>query len=110
MRNYIQSGTFVTVPAPEGGVKSGEALQINALFGIAAIDGVAGEPVELLTFGVVELPKGSGPINVGAKVYWKSDDKQVVTTASGNTLIGVAIQEAAGGDDTLRLRLNGSFG
>jgi len=29
---------------------------------------------------------------------------------TGNTLIGVALKDAASGDDTVQVRLNGSFG
>ena len=36
-KNFIQPGRVVTLVAPTGGVLSGQAVQVGALFGIAAI-------------------------------------------------------------------------
>ena len=110
MKNYIQPGAIVGIIAPAGGATTGQPLLINALFGIATLNGDAGEPIELLTCGVVDLNKGIGAIALGAKAYWKADDQTVVAAVTGNTLIGVALKDAASGDDTVQVRLNGSFG
>ncbi|MGR3464083.1 DUF2190 family protein [Limimaricola sp.] len=107
MRNFIQPGNSITVPAPAA-VFSGQGVIVGALFGVAATDAVTGEDVAISTMGVFELPKASGAIAVGAKVYWIAADKTVTTTATGNTLIGAAIEAAATGAATVRVRLNGT--
>lgn len=37
MKNYIQPGDTITVPAPAA-IKSGTGVRINTLFGVAATD------------------------------------------------------------------------
>lgn len=109
MRNFIQPGDVITVAAPVGGAVSGAGVLINALFGIAMRDAVEGEDVPLQISGVVDLPKATGALATGAKVYWDATNHNVTATATGNTLIGVAVAAAASGDVLTRLRLNGAF-
>ncbi|MEO5364523.1 MAG: DUF2190 family protein [Magnetococcus sp. DMHC-8] len=106
MRNYIQPGDTVTVIAPAT-VNSGEGLLIGALFGVAVTTAVTGANVEMVTEGVVDLPKAAVGVTQGAKVYWDNSAKNVTTTAGANTLIGCAIMAAAVGDSIVRVRLNG---
>jgi len=108
MQNFVQAGNTVTVTAPAD-VSSGGGLLVGSLFGVAACDALSGADVETVTEGVFDLTKATGAITQGAKVYWDNTAKNVTTTASGNTLIGVAIAAAASGDATARVRLNGSF-
>jgi predicted RecA/RadA family phage recombinase len=108
MKNFIQPGHTVTVSAPTGGVSSGDGVLVNALFGVAATDAAEGAEVEIDTYGVFELPKADAvTFAVGAKVYWNASNKNCVSTASGNSLIGVATATAAGGDAVARVRLDG---
>jgi predicted RecA/RadA family phage recombinase len=58
---------------------------------------------------VVELPKASGAIDQGAAVYWDDSAKVVTTTATDNTRIGAATEDAASAAATVRVRLNGVF-
>ena len=106
MKNYVQPGDTVTVVAPVA-VSSGDGLLMGALFGVATGAAAINENVEMLTEGVVDLPKAAVSITQGAKVYWDNTAKNVTTTAAGNTLIGCAIVAAAVGDATTRVRLNG---
>lgn len=95
MKNFIQRGDTVTVPAPAN-VASGSGVLVGKLFGVAAFDAASGEPVELQTVGVFELPKTTAQAwTVGAPIYW---DGSKCTTADGsgaNTLIGHALAAAA---------------
>lgn len=109
MKNFVQPGNTVTVTAPTGGVTSGQGLLVGSLFGIAAFTAAQAADVEAVTEGVFDITKATGEITQGAKVYWDNTAKNVTTTSSGNTLIGVATQAAASGDATARVRLNGSF-
>jgi predicted RecA/RadA family phage recombinase len=109
MRNYIQQGNVLTVPAPAGGALSGDGVLINALFGVAAYTAAEGEELEIEVVGVFELPKAAAvALDVGQKAYWDTTAKNVVSTASGNKLIGVAAASAAGPDTSIRVRLDGT--
>ena len=58
-KNFIRPGRIVTLVAPTGGVLSGQAVQVGALFGIAAFDAIAGADVEVALEGIWELPKAA---------------------------------------------------
>lgn len=108
MKNYIQPGNVIAVTAPTGGVASGDGVLVGSLFGIAAGDAAENDNVEVQTTGVFELSKVTGAISQGAKVYWDDTNKNVTTTATGNTLIGAAVVAAVSGDATARVKLNGT--
>ena len=97
----------VTAIAPAGGITSSQGVIIGALFGVAAFDAAEGQEVELATEGAFTLPKATGAIGWGAKIYWDSSNGNATSTASGNKLIGAAIGDAASGDPTVLVRLNG---
>lgn len=112
MKTFIQPGKVVTVPAPSGGVVSGQGVLVGALFGIATRAAAEAAPVELLLEGVVDINKvGSQAWTVGALVYWDAGNARATTVAASNLLIGVAV-EAVGsgsGETTGRIRLNAAF-
>jgi len=108
MKNYIQKGESITVDSPED-VLSGAGVLVDKLFGVANGDAATGKPVVLSTVGVFELQKTTAnDITLGAALYFNDTTKEVTTTASGNTKIGVAIA-AKSGAGTVATRLNGSF-
>lgn len=109
MKNFVQTGDNVTLPAPYD-LDSGDGALVGAIFGIASGAAAAGEDFDSVTRGVFELPKVSAlAIGIGAKVYWDNAAKLVNTTAAGNTLIGTAVAAAANPSATVNVRLNGSF-
>lgn len=65
------------------------------------------EPVllALTTEGVFELPKDTGAIDQGAKVYLTAE-KHIVATAESNTYAGVAWSAAAEADATVMVKIN----
>jgi predicted RecA/RadA family phage recombinase len=104
MKNFIQPGDTVTVPAPAD-VVSGAGVLIGALFGVASFDAKSGDPVEICTTGVYELPKTSAQAwTVGAAIYW--DGSKATTTGTDNTLIGLALAAAANPSATGIVRLS----
>lgn len=107
MKNFVQPGDVVTLPAPAGGIQSGQPFAFGGLFGVAAYSAVAGYDVETQLVGVFDLPKGGGAISVGAKVYWDATNKVVTGTATNNALIGVCTAAAGAPAVTVRVRLNG---
>lgn len=109
MKNYVQKGENLTLPAPYA-LSSGAGALVGSIFGVAAGDADNGADVDLVTEGVFEMPKVSAlAISIGDKLYWDDTAKLVNKTASGNTLIGVAVTAAANPSGTVNVRLNGAF-
>ena len=105
--NYVQRGDTVTLTAPGStGVKSGDAVLVGGLFGIAQFDALEGEDVEVTLVGVWTLPKDGNGIGQGEAVYWTGSEVSQ-TPASGYPLIGAATETAAASATTVRVRLNG---
>ena len=108
MKNYVQDGEVVALPAPYD-VASGGGFLVGSLFAVAVNAAASGATVQGMTRGVISLSKTSAQAwTIGAKVYWDNTAKEVTTTASGNTLIGVALATAANPSATGLVRLNGT--
>lgn len=96
MKNFIQHGRSLTVPAPSGGATSGAPVIIGSLVGIASCDADEGADVTIETQGVFELAKTSAQAwTVGAKIYWDAVNSVTTTVSTSNTLIGIAAAAAA---------------
>lgn len=109
MKNYVNNGETVTVPAPYD-VNSGAGALVGSLFGVAQAGATAGNTVVLVPRGIFDLAKAASQAwVVGAAIYWNDTDKVCTTTASGNTVIGKAVAAVGGGaSETIgRVRLNG---
>lgn len=109
MKNFVQAGDTLVVPAPYDLVSGGGA-QVGQLFGVAINAALQGADVSLKLTGMFDLAKaGSQAWTVGALVYWDNTNKRCTTVATGNLLIGaaaVAVSNAAA--NTIgRVRLNG---
>lgn len=110
MKNYVQPGHTLDLTAPAGGVVSGTGYLIGTMFVVASVTAAAGATFAARLEGVYTLTKAAGAAwTEGAAVYWDNTAKNVTTTASGNTKIGVAAAVAASGDTLGNVRLNGSF-
>lgn len=108
MKNYVQLGENLTLSAPRA-LKSGDGFIVGALFAVASADAANAGTVVGVTEGVFDLPKAAGAVTAGQKLYWDNTAFSVTTTASGNTLIGAAVQAAAAGDATARVKLTGQI-
>ncbi len=104
MRNFVQTGEVLTLVAPYD-VVSGAGFLIGSLFAVAVAPAASGKAVNGRPAGVFDLAKAAGAITAGAKVYWDDAAKKATTTSAGNTLIGVATQDAASADATARVKL-----
>ena len=91
--------------APVGGVVSGQALLVGAKVCVAFDNAIAGATVVVCTEGVFELPKASGAIAQGAKVYWDDTAKNMTATVGSNTLCGYAFAAALTGDLTIQVNI-----
>jgi len=114
--NHIQSGKVIDYTnSGSADIVSGRVVVIGTLVGVALVDIAVGKTGSVAIEEVYSLPKVTGAIAQGAKVYWAAAGDPVggvagsgalTTTASGNTLAGIAAIAAASGDATVALKLN----
>lgn len=108
MKNHIQKGDIITVPAPAGGIVSGEGAIIGNIFGIAAYAAAVGDPVELSTVGIYQLPKATAAVlTVGARVAWDNTAKNINVPGTGRFPVGIATEAAGIGITSVAVRLDG---
>gem|GEM_PF-743500 len=101
-----KDGESITVPAPVGGTVSGKMVIIGSLVGIASITAVEGATVALQTEGVYAYPKTAAlAIAVGDKLYYDATNDVLNKTASGNKLVGIAVEAAADAAATVNVKL-----
>lgn len=109
MRNFVQRGDSLTIPAPAA-TQSGAGVQLGSIFGIAAETVAPGDPLDLVTTGVFNLPKVPAlALGIGDPVFWDGTAKVVTATPAGNQRIGVAVTAAPNPSGVVDVRLNGSF-
>ena len=71
MKNYIQRGEVIEVPAATSAVASGQVVVIGALLGVSNHTVEEDEPFSANLVGVYEVPKVAGAaIAQGAAMYW----------------------------------------
>ncbi|MBL4761280.1 MAG: DUF2190 family protein [Gammaproteobacteria bacterium] len=106
MNNEVQDGNNITLNAPYT-VKGGDGVQVGSIFGVASSDAAITEPVVLQVTKVYDLKKKAGDtFTAGLDIYWDDAAKETTVTPAANLKIGQAILDAAGGDATVRVRLN----
>lgn len=108
MKNWKGEGRTLTIMAATAAITGGAGVLQGAIFGVAAHDIAIGGSGYLELTGNYALPKAAAQAwTLGVKVYWDATNSVVTTTASGNTLIGVAAVAAASADTVGEVRLNG---
>lgn len=105
MKNYIEKGDFIH-SVLDATVKGGDVVAVQDLLGVAVTDGDGVNLQAVAVNGVFELPKVAGlAIAQGKKCYFVTADKNVNTTASGNTLIGFAWETSDAAATTVRVKI-----
>lgn len=108
MKNFLQVGGAVSVPAPRA-ILSGGLVVVGMLAGVAQHSAASGAAVEIQTTGCFELQKTSAQAwAVGDPIYAIPATGICTTTKAGNLFIGVAIEAATASALSGKLRLNGS--
>jgi len=108
MKNFIQHGHYLSVPAPAGGALAGEGLLSGNIFGVVAYSAGAGELVELALIGVFSLPKAAAAVlTVGMRVAWDNTAKNINVPGAGRYPVGAATEAAGNGTTTVAVRLDG---
>ena len=109
MKNYVQKGENLTIPAPYN-VTSGGGVKLGLIFGVASGDALSGADVDVVTVGVFDLPKVStNTFAIGAACFWDDSAKLITSTSSGNTKIGVAVEAVGNPSGSVNVRLSGAF-
>lgn len=106
MKNKVQEDDLLEVTGPSGGVSSGDGVLIGSLFGVAVADIAEGEQGIIALRGVYTLPKTSAlEISFGDVVYWDPTPGEVNKTASGQSRVGIAVEDAANPSSTVKVLL-----
>jgi predicted RecA/RadA family phage recombinase len=112
MKNFIQPGDKITVPAPADVVSGAGTVIGGALFGVAMHDAKSGVNCTfVIDDAVVELPKlGTAVCAVGDKVHWDIDSSppQLIkaSAATGDILdVGIVVAAAGSGPTTVKIKL-----
>lgn len=108
MKNFVQAGATVQVPAPYP-LTSGQGALVGSLFGVAATDAANGADVNLVRTGVFDIAAVTLDVGaVGTKMYWDNAAKRLTITLTGNTLVGCLVAAKSGTDTTARVLLDGA--
>lgn len=111
MKNYVQPGDKITVPAPATVVSGAGTVIGGSLFGVATHDAASGATCTFLTEGVVTLPKVAGTAYaVGDRVHWDIDATPPAfikaSPAAGDVQnVGVVVVAALSADTTATVKL-----
>ncbi len=103
--NYVQDGKVLNYTAGAN-ITSGSFVLVGVIGAVATTDIANGKVGAVQICGVFSIPKASGAVTQGAKLYWDATNSVLTTTASGNTIVGVAAEAAASGDATVKILLN----
>jgi len=109
MKNFLQKGTSITVPAPKA-LKSGDTFAVGVLAGIAGVDAANGQPVEMHLEGCYRVSKISAQAwTVGQAIHLTPASGLCTNVAAAGTVyLGVAIEAAANPSGFGNIRLNGA--
>ncbi|MBA1214542.1 DUF2190 family protein, partial [Pseudomonas oryzihabitans] len=91
MKNFIQAGDCITLPAPTGGTVSGDLYKVGGLVGVAATTEAEGKDVVLKTTGVFELDKISAQAWAIGDVIFLNSTSGKVTNASASGLFRIGV-------------------
>ena len=107
MRNYVQRGDHITVPAAPRALESGEGCQVgDALFGAAAAPAESGAEVVLVTEGVFSLAKVTGTaFDFGDVLFWDNVAFNLTTDDEDNLAVGVCVEAAGSSVTTAKVKL-----
>lgn len=104
MKNFVEKGCTIVVPAIAGAIASGDPVVIGATVGVSVGAYAIGEDAVVHLDGVFSLPKAaSGAIAQGAKVYIAAG--LITTTVSTNVFVGYAHSAAADGATSVNVLL-----
>lgn len=91
MKNYLQPGNSITVPAPAGGAVSGKPAAMGSLRGFYASSAPEGAPVAVNRTGVFEVVKAAGEAwGIGDKLHYSATNQNFTKAAADAVVFGFA--------------------
>lgn len=106
MKNFVQPGKTITLPAPAGGVVNGSFVKVGSVVGVAAETALEGDLFDIEIGGVYDLPKVSAQAWAIGDVIYATPAGEMTTAPAGNVQVGVAVAIAANPSSSGRVRLN----
>ena len=104
MKNYINEGEAIDINVASA-ITSGQLVTIGELVGVAVNTTATSVDNVMKICGVFEVPKATGAITFGAKLYHDTVAGNVTTTAGSLKLAGYAVSAQLSGDATVKLKL-----
>ena len=101
---FIHDGKSVDF-FPTNDVPAGTIVILGSLVGITKLDVKSNTLGAVAVVGVYDVEKTNIAVPLGSKVYWDDTAKKANLTATGTTLLGAAVLEAAAEDETVRVRI-----
>ncbi len=102
---FIHEGKSIDY-VPTVDTPAGTVVVIGDRVGVTFVDIAANVLGALQLVGVFDFAKDNNVIAQYGKVYWDATAKKATTTASGNILLGLALDEAKATDTVVRVRFN----
>jgi predicted RecA/RadA family phage recombinase len=114
MKNFVKNGDYLTYTAGAN-ITSGMLVKVGSLFGASVTAVASGSTGELALTGVFEFPKTTGTgtaIAAGGPAYFDTSAAATGNVSgdaetAANPLCGYAIEAAADGATTAKVRLLG---
>lgn len=108
MKNFIEDGKTINYTVVDAPIKGGDVRMIGDVAAIAVTDGEVGDTIAMYVSGVYELPKVSGVITQGQKVYVNVTEgvTAIAGTATGNKFAGWAWETSTAAAITVLVKLH----
>ena len=102
---FIHEGKAIDY-TPTVDMTAGTVVVLGDRVGVSIVDIPANVLGALQVVGVFDFAKDNTVIPLYGKVYWDAAAKRATVTATGNILLGIALNAAAATDTIVRVRLN----
>ena len=102
---FVHDGKTIDF-TPTADTPAGTVVALGDRVGITIVDITANTLGSLAMVGVFDFAKDNTVIPLYGKVYWNATTKKATLTASGNTLMGIALAATIATDTVVRVRLN----
>ena len=101
---FIHDGKSVDF-FPTSDIPAGSVVILGSLVGVTKLDVKSNTLGAVAAVGVYDVEKTNVAVPLGSKVYWDATAKKANLTATGTTLLGVAVLEATVDDTVVRVRI-----
>ena len=102
---FIHEGKAIDY-TPTADMTAGTVVVLGDRVGVSIVDIPAEVLGALQVTGVFDFEKDNTVIPLYGRVYWNATAKKATVTATGNTLLGIALNATVATDTIVRVRLN----